>query len=783
MVEKNRTTTPNMGRSKKRSASFLFRRLALLGLLALWQLPAQAFEPFTIGEIRAAGLERLNVGTLLTYLPLSVGDEMNERSARQALNTLYGSGLFEDIRLERQNTTLLIFVRERPAIAEFEIDGNKKIGGDELTDSLTELGLSQGELFKRELLNGVEQELQRQYYANGFYDVDIQTLVVPLPDNRVDININVTEGKVTTIRDINIIGNNVYSRDELLDVFELERSNSWDPLQKTDRYSKQQLGGDLEALTSYYQDSGYLKFEVSSVQVQLSPSKEDIYITVNVEEGERYKISGTRFAGETILQPDFLKLFLSTREGEWFSRRQATESANRIEAALSDVGYAFAEVNPLPEITEEGKLVDIIYRVEPGKRAYVRRISFLGHGRTHDETLRREMRQLEAAPFSKSSVERSRVRLQRLAFVESAEVDTQPVPGTDDQIDVTFTIKERPPGSVQFGVGFSGSQGFLINSSLTHTNFLGSGNRVSLEASTNSVQRAFSASWTDPYFTSDGVSQTVSAFFRKTESIIRQSSGFNFNTLGASLTYGFPLSEYAVLRLGAGIDTVSIDTFAFGTSNEILAFVLENGTKFTNFELRTGLSRDTRNRTFFASRGTLHTVAFDFKVPGSDLEYWNLNYRLQHYLPVAWKLFLEVNANINISDGYNGSITPPYEHFFAGGPRTVRGYDDGELGPRDTPFDNPFGGRLRTTSQNELIIPLPLASDQRTTRFSLFYDIGQVYADVEDFSGSELRSAWGLAFKWFTPFLGLLDLSYAFPINDKPGDETDGFQVRFGGGF
>ena len=655
-----------MGRSITRSGTQFIHRLVLLVALALWQCPAQAFEPFTIGEIRAAGLERLDVGTLLTYLPLSVGDEMNPRSAKQAMATLYESGLFEDIRLENRGTTLLIFVRERPAIAEFEIEGNKKIGGKELEDSLTELGLTQGELFKRELLNGVEQELQRQYYANGFYDVDIQTLVVPLPDNRVDINIDVTEGKVTTIRDINIIGNTVYDTDELLDVFELEKSNSWDPLQKTDRYSKQQLGGDLESLTSYYQDSGYLKFEVSSVQVQLSPSKEDIYITVNIEEGDRYKISGTRFTGETILQPDFLKLFLSTPEGAWFSRRQATESANRIEAALSDVGYAFAEVTPLPEITEEGKEVELNYLVEPGKRAYVRRITFLGHGQTHDETLRREMRQLEAAPFSKSSVERSRIRLQRLPFVESAEVDTQPVPGTDDQIDVTFTIQERPPGSVQFGVGFSGSQGFLINSSLTHTNFMGSGNRISIEASTNTVQRAFSASWTDPYFTADGVSQTVSAFFRKTESIIRQSSGFNFNTVGASLTYGFPLSEYSVLRLGAAIDAVAIDTFAFGTSNEILQFVIDNGTKFTNYELRTGISRDTRNRTFFASRGTLHTMAFDFKVPGSDLEYWNFNYRLQHYIRMPWKLFVEVNANVNMSDGYNGSITPPYEHFFAG---------------------------------------------------------------------------------------------------------------------
>ncbi len=752
--------------------------------MLLWLPAVLAFQPFTIKEIRATGLERLDVGTVLTYLPLSVGDTMDGHAAQQALRGLYSSGLFDDIQLEGKGETLIIHVRERPAISSFEIEGNKKVGGDELKESLVSLGLSEGELFKRETLNGVEQELQRQYYANGFYDVEIDTQVTEQPNNRVDIKIDVIEGKATKIRDINIIGNNIYSREELLDVFELEKTNAWDPLQKTDAYSKQQLGGDLESLSAYYHDTGYLRFDVSSVQVQLSPTKEDIYITVNVEEGERYKISETRFSGETILQPEFLELFLSTKSGDWFSRKQSTESANRIEAALSDVGYAFAKVTPVPEVDEDAKEVAINYVVESGKRAYVRRITFTGHGRTNDETLRREMRQLEAAPFSKSSVERSRVRLARLPFVEEAEVETRPVPGTEDLIDVSFTIKERPPGSVQFGVGFSGSQGFLINSSLTHTNFLGTGNRVSIEANTNSVQRAFSVSWTNPYFTQDGVSQTVSGFFRKTESIIRQSSGFNFNTVGANLTYGIPLSEYSALRAGIGIDHTAIDTFAFSTSDQILAFVIGNGTEFTNYEVRTGFTRDTRNRTFFASRGTLHQLGVDIKIPGSDLEYYAANYRLQHYVNLPGKFFIEMNANLSLADNYKSdSVVPPYEHYFAGGSRTVRGYDDGSLGPRDTPFDNPFGGRLRTTSQNELIIPLPIESDQRTTRMSIFYDVGQVYPEAEDFSSGELRSSYGIAFKWFTPFLGLLDLSYAFPINDRPGDETDGFQIRFGGGF
>lgn len=774
-----------MGQQDKRHKVRSGLKLIAGAAAVLWLPGVWAFDAFTIREIRAEGLERLDVGTVLTYLPLSVGDQMNEQSSRQAMRSLYASGLFEDVSLESDGDALIIHVKERPAIAAFAIEGNKKIGGDELKESLKNLGLSEGELFKRELLDGVEQELQRQYYANGYYDVEIKTKVEPLPNNRVDLKIDVTEGKSTTIRDINILGNTVYSRDELLDVFKLARTHRWEPFQKSDKYSKQTLGGDIEALSSYYQDRGYLKFEVASVQVQLSPTKEDIYITINVEEGERYKLKDNKFSGDTILNADFLKLFLSTKSGEWFSRKQATESSNRIEAALSDVGYAFAKVTPIPELDEESRQVTINYMVEPGKRAYVRRINFSGHGRTHDETLRREMRQLEAAPFSKSSVERSRVRLARLPFVEEAEVETQPVPGSDDLVDINFKVKERPPGSVQFGVGFSGSQGFMVTGSLTHTNFLGTGNRVSLQVNNNVVSRTFGASWTDPYFTNDGISQTVSVTYRKAESVIRRSSGFNYNTISAALTYGIPLSEYSSLRAGVGVEQTVIDAFANSSSDQVLQFVVDNGTKYNDVELRTGLSRDTRNRTFFASRGSLHQLNLDVKVPGSDLEFYSVSYRLQQYVPLPYKFFFEINGNVGLSDDYGSgkNSVPPYENFFAGGSRTVRGFSDGSLGPRDTPFNNAFGGRLRTTSQTELVIPTPFESDQKSTRFSLFYDMGQVYARPKDFDAGELRSAYGIAFQWFTPFLGLLDLSYAFPLDYEKGDRRDGFQINFGSGF
>ncbi len=756
---------------------------ALAACAALLFAPAAlALEPFKVTAIEAQGLQRLDEGTILTYLPLTTGDELNDITSRNAIKALYATGLFSDVELLREGGTLVVKVVERPQIAKFEISGNEKVGGDELKKTLSDLGLAEGEVFKRALLDQVEQELQRQYFANGYYDVSIEPTVTELPNNRVEVSIKVEEGKSTTITSINIIGAKTFSQKELLEQLELKATN-WVPFQKSDRYSKQTLGGDLEKLQNYYQDRGYLKFNIESVQVSLSPDKKNIYITANVDEGERYTVRDRKFTGETVLSPDYLTLLLSTKAGATFSRKEATESASRIEAALSDVGYAFAKVTPVPEIDEAKREVTLNYVVESGKRTYVRRINFSGHGSTNDETLRREMRQLEAAPFSKSAVERSRVRLTRLQFIEEAEVDTKPVPGTDDQVDVSFKIKERAPGSVQFGVGFSGSQGFLVNASLTHTNFLGTGNRVDLTVDNSSVSRQFNFSWTDPYFTNDGIAQSVSVYYRKSSSVVRFSSGFNSNTIGADLTYSFPLSEFISLRAGAGVARTALDTFPGSSSNEILQFVADNGSAFTDYTLRTGLTRDTRNRTFFANRGSLSRLNLDVTTPGSDIQYFNAFFQQQSYVPLPLKLVLSFDGTVGYVDGYGDTrSSPPYENYFAGGARTVRGFDDGTLSPFDS-FGNPFGGKLRTTAQTELIIPTPLDSDGKSTRFSLFYDIGNVFAEPGDFDFGELRQSAGVSAQWFTPFLGLLQLSYAYPIKSKPDDRTDAFQITFGGGF
>ncbi len=757
--------------------------LSFLAVLAL-QGAAWAVEPFKIHEIRAEGLQRLEIGTVLTYLPLAVGDELNDNTSREAIRGLYGSGLFQDVSLNRDGDTLVIKVKERPEIASFSIKGNDKIGGEELDKSLKDLGLAQGELFKRELLDQVQQELRRQYYANGYYDVDIDTHVDTLPNNRVDIKIQVTEGPVSKIKEINVLGNKSFPKSVLLEQLKLQNTIWWKFFQKTDRYSKQQLGGDLEALSSYYQDRGYLQFNIVSVQVELSPDKKDVYVTLNVEEGDKYTVKSHRFSGETVLNEDFLNRLVTTPDGSQFSRREATESSDRIEAALSDIGYAFAKVTPLPEVDESKRQVGLNYYIEPGKRAYIRHINFIGNAGTNDETLRREMRQLEASPFSKSAVERSRVRLQRLPFIESAEVETKPVPGADDLVDLEYKIKERQPGQVQFGVGYSGSQGFLISASVSNSNFLGTGNTVSVTAENSYLTRQLNLSWTNPYFTSDGISQTISTYYRRSKGVIRYSSGFDYNVLGADLTYGIPLSEFTFLRLGGGISRTAIQSFPGNSSDQVLDFVINNGTTYNEYQLRTGVARDTRNRTFFASSGSLSRLNVDIAIPGSDLTYYNASIQQQQYFPLPYRFFAEFDGTIGYINNYGSTRgVPPYQNYFAGGANTVRGYRDGTLGPRDTPFFNPFGGKLRTTAQTQLVFPLPVVSDNKTTRMGAFFDIGNVYANAGDFKASQLRQSTGIAFSFFTPILGLLDLSYAFPLNPKPGDETQHFQLTFGSGF
>ncbi|MDA3921463.1 MAG: outer membrane protein assembly factor BamA [Salinisphaera sp.] len=760
---------------------------------------AQSYD-FQIANIQVQGVQRLEPGTVLTYLPVSVGDRMTEARAQQSIRALYDTGLFENVSLDRRGNTLIVHVSERPEIARFKLEGNKALGGKKLKKALKDQGLAQGELYKRSLLDSLQQELRRQYYANGYYSVKIDTKVTNLGNNRVAIDIKVKEGPIASIKDINIIGNHKFSDEQLKSVFKLKSHRPFytHPLtfwKSPDKYSREKLVGDLESLNSFYKNRGYIRFNVTSVQVSLSPDKRNVFLTVNVNEGAQYKIADYKFAGDMIVPEATLQRLVKVKAGEVFSRADVDASSDAISSGLADFGYAFANVDPLTKVDEKSKTVDLTFFIDPGKRTYVRQIVFSGNDKTNDETLRREMRQFEGAPYSRRAVQRSRTRLARLPFIQDVTVNTKKVPGSDDLVDVDYGLTERAAGQIQFGVGFSNAEGFLINGTVKHTNFRGTGDTVEISAQTNSYAKSISGSFTNPYFTDEGVSRTFSAFYRKTNSLTRYGSSFNLDSIGGAMTFNFPITEYSNITAGIGVATNKITSPVNRNGQQVVSdqlarFVRDNGASATTYELRTGWTRDTRNKTFFATRGTLTSVNFNIKGPGSDLEYYNASIKQQRYFRVgSWipklsdKVVLNMTGRIGQTAIWGkGTDVPPYDNFFAGGAQSVRGFRNGGVGPRDS-FNNPYGGQFLTTLQSDLVIPTFLKSDNKTTRFSLFYDIGRVYARAQDFNASKLDSSAGVAFDWFTPFFGLLRVSYAPYINKQPGDKVNRFQFSFGTSF
>lgn len=758
------------------------RALAIVGGFWLLAAPvAWAFSPFQVDTIRVEGNVRITPGTVFNYTPLTEGETLTVERAQTIIKALYETDFFTDVSLERDGSSLVIKVKERPTIVTFKLEGNDKIGGDELADSLRAVGLDQGKVYKESMLDQVRQELLRQYFSNGFYGVKLDSEVQELPNNRVNVLINIDEGEVATIQRINIVGNDAFDDEELLDKFTLAPTGgfgSW--FSSDDQYSRQKLLGDVEQLVSYYQDRGYLKFRVDSAQVSVAPNREDVYITVNVDEGAVYKIQGFEFSGELLDDEASYRQLLVQRTDAVYSRGAARGSADLIQRYLGESGYAFAKVVPIPELDNEQNLVTLNYRVEPGRRVYVNRIDIAGNVKTNDETLRRELRLLEGGLFKPSLLDRSRARLQRLPYVENLDVKTDPVAGSDDLIDVRITVVERAPGNLQLGVGFSESQGFLLNSSVSHANWLGTGSRLTLEANRNELTENYRASYSRPYITSWGMSRTISGFFRSTDGVSTDfSTGYTTDALGGSLSYGIPVSENANFRFGLSYR----DTALFAgtaSSNEVLRFVNNSGSRFENVTLRTGWTYNNLNRAFFANRGSKLQLALDVSTPLGDLEYYEAFADYNYYVPLGKWFTLEMDGQVSYSETYGDTAEiPPYERFFAGGVSSVRGYEASSLGPLDS-LGEPFGGQFRFVNQMELILPSPLESNNKSTRFTLFIDAGNTFNSVEDFEVEQLRASAGIAAYWMTPILGILKFSYAVPLNEEPGDEVDRFQFTFG---
>jgi len=800
------------------------RRLLAVALAASLSLPAlaQTSEPFTVSDIRIDGLQRIAAGTVFTYLPVERGETLNQADAGETIRALYRTGFFEDVRLDRQGDILVITVTERPAINKLTVNGNKDIKSDDLLRGLTDIGLAEGETFDRLSLDRVTQELTRQYNNRGKYNVQITPTVSRLDRNRVDVTIDIKEGKAAKIRHVNLIGTETFGNEEILDTWESRESTWLSWYRRDDQYSKEKLSGDMEKLNSWYLDRGYIDFNIDSTQVSISPDKRDMYLTASVTEGEQYTISEIKVTGDTILPQEQIERLVIPKAGDTFSRVLLEMTSDAITNTLSNIGYAFARVNPIPTSNRADRTVAVNLQVVPGPRVNVRRITFKGNTRTSDEVLRREMRQFENAWYSQAAIDRSKIRLQRLGYFETVEVQTPAVPGSPDQVDVVYNVKETTSGSFVFGLGYSQLAGMTTSIQLSQNNFLGGGNRVSVEAQRSDYLQRYSFSYVNPFFTDEGLSLGYNLWWRELDYSDFNTAQYNSTNAAAQTILGLPITEYSSVSLLFGIDSNQIQTYSGYTPQSIIDYIeaIDRRT-FHAWRTELGWSRDTRNDYFMPTRGTYQRVGLEATLPGSTAEYYKINYEFQRYWQLSPSFVLRTGLDIGYGDSYGDDITrnicwtqpttanpnpgasdpctttspdyrktvtasglPFYENFYAGGTRSVRGFRDNTLGPRSEVIagyrGQALGGSLKTVGQVEMVFPRLF--DSKAARVSAFVDFGNVYNGIDDFDAGELRASAGVALLWRAP-VGPISISYAFPFKKKEGDEIERLQFTFGGGF
>jgi outer membrane protein insertion porin family len=751
-------------------------------LFVLWPSPAVAKDSFIVKDIRIEGLERISPGTVFNYLPIRVGDEFDASRSAEAVRALFKTGFFRDVRLEREGDVLVVIVSERETIAEITVTGNKDIGTEDLLEGLKKIGFAQGGVFDRSLLDKVEQELRRQYFSQGKYGVKIDSQVKKLGANRVAVTLAITEGRAARIKQINIVGNRAYSDKALIKKFKLTTPTLFSFFTKSDQYSKQKLSADLEALRSHYLDNGYINFNIDSTQVSITPDKSDIYITINVSEGDRYTLSEVKLAGDLIVPQQDLFPLVTTKRGMVFSRKEVTQTSTNLTERLGDEGYAFANVNAVPEIDNAKKTVALSYFIDPGKRVYVRRINFSGNIKTRDEVLRREMRQLEGAWFSTSKVNRSKVRLQRLGFFEEINAETPPITGTTDQVDVNFAVTERASGNLLLGLGFSQTQGLILNTQITQDNFLGTGNHVKFAFNNSEVNRIFALGYTNPYYTPQGISRGFDISYRETNAGRANVTRFDSRVLSGGINFGIPVTEYQFVNIGLAYEDTEIDVDPDFVSQQVNDFIEREGNQFNVLRFNTSFAYDTRNKALLPDSGVLHRVRAEAAIPGGDLRYYKLDYDTSWYYPLVEDYILALRGLVGYGNGYGGTRELPFfENFYAGGPRSVRGYEENTLGPEDED-GRALGGNFKVVGNAEIILPVPFLQDVKSVRVAAFVDMGNVYGKDQDIDVGQLRFSAGLSGIWLSPF-GVLSVSIAQPFNKQPGDETQPFQFTFGASF
>jgi outer membrane protein insertion porin family len=739
---------------------------------------AQNFRPFVVKDIRLEGLQRTEPGTLFSYLPVKVGDTMTEEKAQEALRALYATGFFKNVKLEVENDVLIVFVEERPAIAQVDISGAKDISTDALKKVLREQGLAEGRIFDRAVLENAEQELKRQYLARGRYAAEVQTTITPLERNRVGVNIAITEGDVAKIRSINIVGAHAFPEKDLISLFVLRTPGWLTWYTKHDQYSRQRLAGDLETLRSYYLNRGYLDFNIDSTQVSITPDKRDIYITVNITEGEKYTVSDIKLAGQMLVPEQELEKLIKIKPGDVFSREKLTETTKAIAERLGNDGYAFANANAVPKIDKEKRTAAFTILVDPGRRVYVHRINISGNDKTRDEVIRREMRQLEGAYYDASKIQLSRRRIDRTQYFGDVTVETQPVEGVPDQVDVNFTVTEKPTGAVLLGAGFSSVDKLVLSASITQSNIFGSGKFLSAIVNTGKVNRTISLSYLNPYYTVDGVSQGFDIYRRDVDASSLAVGAYKTSTTGGGIKLGYPLSETDSLSFGLNAEDVSLDLFD-NSPTSYIDFAKIYGEQYTYFAGTTGYSHDTRDSLILPTSGTLARVTAE--LAGGDLEYYRLGY-LHHWLyPLSTTYTVFLSGEAGYAAGIGAKPLPFFKNFYAGGPGSVRGYEAYSLGPQDAQ-GNTLGGNRKLVGSAELLFPVPGAGQDKSLRLSAFVDAGQVWGEFEKAALGDLRYSAGLGLSWSSPF-GPLRISFAQPLNDKAGDRIQRLQFTFGTGF
>ena len=755
----------------------------LLNIIILLLLSSTALaENFVIKEIRVEGLQRLSTGTVFNYIPLKVGDEMTDSDAKSIIRALYKSKYFNDVGVEAEDGVLIINVSERPAISSIEFVGNKDLGSEDLSKSLREIGFSEGQVYDKAMLERVQLELQRQYFSRGKYGITIESKVTSLPENLVGILITMGEGTVTTIGDINIVGNISYEEEDLLLEFQSTTGNLFSIVTRDNQYSRPKLSADLESLRSFYLDRGYVDFVVESTQVSITDDKKEMFVTINISEGQQYKIKEVRLAGNLIVKEEELFKLVVIKKDAIFSRKQVTQSSEYLTNRLGNEGYAFANINAVPKIDKEERSVALTFFVDPGRRAYVRRINIVGNSKTRDEVVRRELRQQEAAYISTLDVEDSRAFIQRLGYFEDVNVEMRPVAGTSDQVDLDFRVIEQSSGNLSAGVGFSDSDGLVINANLTQKNFMGSGKHISFGFNNGDVNTTYSIGYTNPFATVDGISQGYGAYFSETNADEANIASFSTDTYGASTTFGVPIAKNDRISLSLGYENTTIHLPKVSTVSRYNKFIAREGDEYDTFSAVLGWTNNTRNNPVLPTSGKLQRLSTMVTLPGGSLQYYKLNYEDRRYEPLSEDLTLAYGGKLAYGDAYGSTENYPFfQNFYAGGQKSVRGFKSNTIGLREN--NESLGGNFLVSGGTEVIFPVPFVKKKiRSFRLSGFIDVGNVYAEDEDFDAGLLRYSAGLSAIWISPF-GPVSISLARPFNEQKDDETEFFQFAVGSTF